>query len=204
MSQILLSGEAVTPGKIVCVGRNYVKHIEELNNAIPEKMVVFNKPGSAISVELCSFHEERLHYESELSFLIRNKKLYAIGFGLDLTKRELQSYLKEKSLPWERAKAFDGSAVFSQFVPLGDMDISDLSLKLWINDELIQSGHVSQMLYSPMTILGDLESYTTLVDNDIVMTGTPSGVGLIHSGDIFSAQVKCGTKTIIEAKWLAK
>ncbi len=204
MSTVCLGNRRIKPGKVVCIGRNYVEHIEELNNPVPELMVVFNKPNSAISVRLLCFHEEPLHYEGEICFLIRRKKLAAVGFGLDLTKRNLQSYLKEKRLPWERAKAFDGSAVFSRFVPLDGMDINDLSLELFINGVRVQSGHISQMLYPPRVILQELSTYTTLDTHDIVMSGTPSGVGIIQCGDIFTGKVKCGGKTLIEAEWRAE
>ncbi|PJC86884.1 2-keto-4-pentenoate hydratase [Vibrio sp. HA2012] len=204
MSTVCLGNRRIKPGKVVCIGRNYVEHIEELNNPVPELMVVFNKPNSAISGRLLCFHEEPLHYEGEICFLIRRKKLAAVGFGLDLTKRNLQSYLKEKRLPWERAKAFDGSAVFSRFVPLDGMDINDLSLELFINGVRVQSGHVSQMLYPPRVILQELSTYTTLDTHDIVMSGTPSGVGIIQCGDIFTGKVKCGGKTLIEAEWRAE
>lgn len=203
MNTVCLGSRKIKPGKVVCIGRNYVEHIAELNNSVPEQMVVFNKPNSAISAQLRCFHEEPLHYEGELCFLIRRKKLAAVAFGLDLTKRNLQSYLKDKRLPWERAKAFDQSAVFSRFVPLDGLDISDLSLELYINGVRIQSGHVSQMLYPPRVILQELSSYTTLETNDIVMSGTPSGVGTIRCGDIFTGKVKCGGKTLIEAEWKA-
>ncbi|PWI32586.1 2-keto-4-pentenoate hydratase [Vibrio albus] len=204
MNRVWLGNKKVTPGKVVCIGRNYVEHIEELNNAVPEQMVVFNKPNSAISGQLYCFHDEPLHYEGELCFLIRRKKLAAVAFGLDLTKRTLQSYLKEKRLPWERAKAFDNSAVFSRFVPLDGLDINDLSLELFINGVRVQSGHVSQMLYLPRTILQELSTYTTLDTNDIVMSGTPSGVGIIQCGDIFTGRVKCAGNTLIETEWRAE
>ncbi len=109
----MLDGAAVTPSKIVCVGRNYVAHIEELGNEIPEQMVVFNKPNSAIGDTLYANLGEPLHYESELAFMVRAGQLAAVAFGLDLTRRELQSRLKHRGLPWERAKAFDGAALFS-------------------------------------------------------------------------------------------
>ena len=204
MNTVCLGNKKVKPTKLVCIGRNYVEHIEELNNAIPEQMVVFNKPNSAISDRLISFHQEPLHYEAEICFLIRRKKLAAVGFGLDLTKRGLQSYLKEKRLPWERAKAFDNSAVLSRFVPLDGLDIDDLSLELFINGVRVQSGHVSQMLYPPRTILQELSSYTTLNTSDIIMSGTPKGVGVIQSGDVFTGRIKCGAQNLIEVEWVAE
>lgn len=204
MNTVWLGRRQVKPSKLVCVGRNYVEHIHELGNAIPEEMVVFNKPNSAIASRLSAFHEEPLHYEAEICFLIRRKKLAAVGFGLDLTKRALQSRLKQKGLPWERAKAFDGSALFSRFVPLEHYAIDQLSLELYINGVRIQCGHVSQMLYPPRTILKELSRYTSLQTNDIVMSGTPSGVGQIQAGDQFTGRVKCGEKTLVEVQWQAE
>ena len=135
MQTITVNGRSVTPSKVVCIGRNYVAHIEELGNEIPEQMVVFNKPNSAISDILRSqIAGEALHYESELAFVIEGGKLAAVGFGLDLTKRGLQSRLKEKGLPWERAKAFDGAALFSGFVAL-PKEVSSLSLQLTVDGD---------------------------------------------------------------------
>lgn len=204
MNTVVLGERKVKPSKVVCIGRNYVEHIHELGNAMPDQMVVFNKPNSAITNRLTAFHQEPLHYEAEICFLIRKKSLAAVGFGLDLTKRDLQSSLKSKGLPWERAKAFDGSAVLSRFVPLGKVDIDDLSVELCINGVKIQCGHVSQMLYPPRLILQELSTYTTLQTNDIIMTGTPKGVGIIQSGDQFTGRVKCGEKTLIEVEWRAE
>ena len=129
MKSVIVDNKAITPTKIICIGRNYVEHIAELGNEIPDEMVVFNKPNSAISTELLSFHQEPLHYEAELCFVIKNQKFCSFGIGLDLTKRGLQSKLKAKGLPWERAKSFDGSAVFSDFVAIDDVDAS-LSFEL--------------------------------------------------------------------------
>ena len=128
MYSVRLGDQRISPSKVLCIGRNYVEHIKELNNAIPEQMVVFNKPNTSITTTLTSFHQESLHYETEICFLVENGKYSAVGLGLDLTKRELQSKLKAKGLPWERAKAFDGSAVFSRFVPLDGIDINSLQL----------------------------------------------------------------------------
>ncbi|MEZ8859443.1 fumarylacetoacetate hydrolase family protein [Vibrio sp. 10N.247.311.51] len=201
--QLMNSKRTATPTKVLCVGRNYVDHIEELNNAIPDSMVVFNKPSTSVTSSLSSFHQEALHYEAEICFIVENGQYSAVGLGLDLTKRELQSSLKVKGLPWERAKAFDGSAVLSRFVPIDNLDLSDLNLELFINCVRVQKGHVEQMLYSPQTILEELCSYTTLLDGDVVMTGTPKGVGEVHRGDVFLGRLKCGETTLIEIEWVA-
>jgi len=122
LKKIYVGERSVAPAKIVCVGRNFVEHIEELGNEIPENMVIFLKPNSAVAEDLRACHDEPLHYEGELCFLFEKGRFAAVGFGLDLTKRNLQSQLKVKGLPWERAKAFDGSVVFSSFVPIADID----------------------------------------------------------------------------------
>ena len=132
MRTVIVDGARVAPSKVVCVGRNYVEHIKELNNEVPTSMVLFMKPNSALSNELITGAQTPLHYEGEISFLIREGKIFAVGFGLDLTNRELQSELKAKGLPWERAKAFNGAAVMSQFVSIEESDIPKLSMQLWI------------------------------------------------------------------------
>ena len=121
MNAIVLKNIEIFPSKVVCIGRNYMEHIKELNNEIPEDMVFFIKPNSAISNKLVfPKNQNSCHYEAEISFLIEDNKITAVAFGLDLTLREVQNKLKEKGLPWERAKAFDGAAVFSKFISFND------------------------------------------------------------------------------------
>ena len=201
MKSVEFENELVCPSKIVCVGRNYIDHITELNNTMPDQPVIFIKPNSSVSCVLRS-EQGGLHYEGELSFLIREDKIFGVGFGLDLTKRALQTTLKQKGLPWERAKAFDGSAVLSQFVTLED-DISELSLRLSINGEAKQIGGVEDMLYSPQVLLREAQSFLTFEENDILMTGTPAGVGLVNRGDVFLGQVFLGDKLLLEHEWVA-
>ncbi len=201
---ISVDGKAVRPSKIVCVGRNYVEHIEELKNEVPTQMVVFNKPNSSITHQLLSFHQEPLHYETELCFMIKNNQIAAVGVGLDLTKRELQSQLKAKQLPWERAKAFDGSAIFSQFISLRQGNWQGLNLELLINSVRVQAGGVNEMIFSPDDIVEELLSYTSLNDGDVVMTGTPSGVGVVHAGDNFTVRLKQYEQLLLECNWLAE
>ncbi|MCJ8295302.1 MAG: fumarylacetoacetate hydrolase family protein [Colwellia sp.] len=182
--------QQVTPSKVVCIGRNYVDHITELANEIPDEMVVFLKPNSAITATLSAMHnDDALHYEAELSFLYQGGQFTAVALGLDLTKREVQGKLKTKGLPWERAKAFDGSAVFSDFVAIPEEGLSQLNLSLVINDELKQQGGVSLMMVKPDEILKELQSFISLEDGDIVMTGTPKGVGVIATEDSFVGQI---------------
>ncbi len=203
MKTICFEDQQVIPTKIVCVGRNYVDHIEELGNAIPDEMVVFNKPNSAIADRLAAVHQEPLHYEAEICLLVKDQEYIGVGFGLDLTKRELQAKLKEKGLPWERAKAFDGSAMLSRFVPISSAQIPHLSVELFINSMRVQKGGVEQMLYPPQTIIKEIGSYSTLEDYDVIMTGTPKGVGQVHSGDRFLGRIKCKDQTLIEVEWAA-
>ncbi len=198
MRQVKYNDKKVTPSKVVCVGRNYVAHIKELDNEIPNEMVLFNKPNSSISDKLF-FASEDNHYEGEISFLIKDGKICAVGFGLDLTKRELQSKLKSKGLPWERAKSFDNSAVFSEFVDIEDTDF--LGLELYINDTLVQKGGVELMIYKPKTIIEEIKSFMTLDDFDIVMSGTPKGVGKYKKGDKFRAKIINNNKILISKDW---
>ena len=188
--------------KVVCIGRNYVAHIEELGNEIPSSMVVFNKPNSAISDTLYYF-SEHCRYEGEICFLIRDAKIDGIGFGLDLTHADIQNHLKSKSLPWERAKAFDHSAVLSEFVSL-DVDISTLKMKLYINDKLVQFTTYDLMMYKPDTMLSEIQSFMTLEDNDIIMSGTPKGVGNYSIGDKFVGQVFSDELLLLEKEWIVK
>ncbi|OBT15546.1 2-keto-4-pentenoate hydratase [Vibrio sp. UCD-FRSSP16_10] len=192
-----------TPSKIVCIGRNYVAHIEELGNEIPEDMVVFMKPNSSLTSTLHSVHGEALHYEAELCFLVESGEFSAVAIGLDLTKREMQKQLKNKGLPWERCKAFDGSALLSDFVELNN-GMQGLSLQLWINDVLIQQGGIELMLYPPKVIKQQLAQFMTLEDGDVVMTGTPKGVGIVNKGDRFVGRVLQGEQCLIEQRWIAQ
>ncbi len=203
MQTVSVNGTTVTPSKIVCVGRNYVAHIQELGNEVPEDMVVFNKPNSAISNVLHSEVDgEALHYEGEIVLLVRGGEFAAVGFGLDLTRRELQSSLKQKGLPWERAKAFDGAALFSEFVPLPP-DLDQLALQLEVDGEIRQAGGVEMMIYPPATIRAELRKFTTLEDGDLVMTGTPAGVGAIRRGERFEGRILSRGEVLVSADWVA-
>ena len=202
MNLIEYIGQTVSPSKVVCIGRNYLEHINELNNAIPAEPVIFLKPNSAISSHLTS-HNETIHYEAEICFLIKNNTISGVGFGLDLTKRQLQSELKAQGLPWERAKAFDGAAVFSPFVQC-PANLTDLSMKLYINDQLVQHGLVTHMMFQPEQFMNDISSFMTLEDGDIIMSGTPKGVGVVIKGDKFHGIVLCNEKPILESYWTAK
>ena len=203
MHTIHCQGYTIAPSKIVCIGRNYVAHIEELGNEVPEDMVVFLKPNSALGDTLYAARGEPLHYEGEIAFLVEGGQLTAVGFGLDLTKRQLQSRLKEKGLPWERAKAFDGAALFSEFVPLA-LPLEQLSLELRVDGELRQQGGVPLMMYPPQAIVDNLASFMTLEEGDIIMTGTPAGVGTILPGECFEGAVLGAGVPLVTARWTAQ
>jgi len=200
MNTVIYNKECRTPSKVICIGRNYVEHIKELSNETPDTMVVFNKPNSAITNKLTYFTPDT-RFEGEICFLIEDKKIAGIGFGLDLTKANIQNKIKEKGWPWERAKAFDGSAVFSEFVKFNGK-ITDLKLKLYINDKLIQYATYDLMIYKPAQMLEEIQTFLSLEDGDIIMSGTPKGVGTYNIGDIFIGKIYCEDELIVESKWI--
>lgn len=202
MNKILFENKEIFPSKVVCIGRNYIEHIKELKNEVPEDMVFFIKPNSAISNKLVFPKEQNSsHYEAEISFLIEENKIIGVGFGLDLTLREIQSKLKQKGLPWERAKAFDGSAVFSKFVSFNE-DITKLEIQLYINNELKQKGDYSLMINKPSQIINEAKTFLTFEDGDILMSGTPKGVGEFKVGDEFVGKILLNDEIILEEKFI--
>jgi len=203
MNSIKWDGKAVYPSKVVCIGRNYAEHIKELDNEPNQEPVIFLKPNSAISSGVYSSNSELIHYEGEITFLIRSGGLSGIGFGLDLTKRDLQHQLKTKGWPWERAKAFDRSAVFSEFVTF-DGDIRALRMEFYINDVLVQHGNHDLMLSKPAQMLAEAKSFLTFEDGDLLMTGTPKGVGPVNSGDRYLGRIFEKDKLIVEGSWVVK
>ena len=200
LNGVCFNNEELLPSKIVCVGRNYLDHIAELGNQVPTEPVIFMKPNSAISNTLIYNQKDKIHYEAELCFIVKNRKVAGVGIGLDLTKRILQNTLKEKGLPWERAKAFDGSVVFSRFVDL-PTNIEDLSMSLKINGVDTQHANYALMINKPDELIRNIGAFMTLIDNDIIMTGTPSGVGEIATGQVFEAEVYVGEQVIVSKKW---
>ncbi|MCH9813337.1 MAG: fumarylacetoacetate hydrolase family protein [Epsilonproteobacteria bacterium] len=199
MKTITFNQQILTPSKIVCIGRNYVEHIKELDNETPDSMVIFNKPNSAISDSLYYF-SENTRFEGEICFLIKNKRIAGISFGLDLTKADIQNKMKAKGLPWERAKAFDYSAVFGAFVPF-DGDITGLKLELYINDKRVQFANYDLMIYKPKEMLTEIQSFMQLEDHDIIMSGTPKGVGNYKVGDLFVGKIYCHDRLLVESSW---
>ena len=202
MQSIIFDEREIYPSKVICIGRNYVAHIEELGNEIPEEMVVFNKPNSAISDTLY-YHGEHTRFEGEIAFLIMGGQIAGIGFGLDLTHADIQNYLKAKGLPWERAKAFDTSAVLSRFVPFSG-DLASLRMKLYVNDALQQEADYSLMIYKPEVMLAEIKRFMRLEDGDIILSGTPKGVGTYRVGDRFVGQVFSGKRLLVEQEWESK
>ena len=199
MHSVVCGGNVYTPSKVVCIGRNYVEHIEELGNEMPESMVLFNKPNSAISDTL-RYVDEHCRFEGELCFLIVGGAIAGVGFGLDLTKADVQNGLKAKSLPWERAKAFDGSAVLSRFVPL-EVPLETLKMELWRNGTLQQFADYDLMIHKPDAMLAEIGTFMRLEDGDVIMSGTPKGVSTYSRGDRFAGRVYSGTTLLLEVGW---
>ena len=203
MGSVVFNGQSVHPGKVVCVGKNYAAHIEEMSSVPAENMVVFMKPATSIGTDLFATLDEPLHYEGEICLLIQAGQVAGVGFGLDLTKRETQSKLKAAGLPWERSKAFTGSALFSEFVAAPE-DLSQLGVELMVDDALRQKVDASLMLYPPDVILKELHQFLVLEDFDIVMTGTPAGVGPVKAGERFCGRVLDGEDELVSGAWVAQ
>lgn len=188
--------------KIICIGRNYVEHARELGNEIPENPVIFIKPDTAILKKGSDFYlpefSNEIYYELEVVLKISKGGKYIqeenapqhydeIALGIDFTARDLQQKLKEKGLPWELAKAFDGSAVVSDFFPKKNVDLKALQFSLKKNKELVQNGNTSQMIFSPEKIIAFASQYFTLRVGDLIFTGTPKGVGRVAENDVLEA-----------------
>lgn len=179
-----------------------MEHIEELGNSIPDEMVVFFKPNASISDVLYANQGEPLHYEGEICLGIEKGEIRYLGFGLDLTKRTSQNYLKERGLPWERSKAFRGAALFSGFVSF-DGEFADLEMELWIDGKREQRGGIGQMIHKPCEIISELKVVTELEDFDVVMTGTPKGVGRVVRGSVYEGIILRNGVELVRHSWLA-
>lgn len=192
-------------GKVVCVGRNYADHAAELNNPIPTEPMLFIKPATSV-VDMAQPFEVpaglgSVHFETEMSILIGRRlskantseakqAIAGVGLGLDLTLRDLQSKLKEKGHPWEKAKAFDGSCPLSTFVkPEQIADLQDVEIKLTVNGEVRQHGNSSHMLNQVLPLISYISQFFTLTPGDVVLTGTPAGVGPVVSGDELTVEL---------------
>ncbi len=193
-------------GKIVCLGRNYVDHIHELGNEVPQAPVLFIKPATSIvpdggRIVIPPFSSD-CHHEVELALLIGKKgkqlreeqvfdHIAGYGVAIDLTLRDVQAKQKEKGLPWEIAKAFDTSCPLSDFVPAEKIaDPHDLQLTLTVNGELRQDGNTALMMRRIPQIVAEMSEIFTLEEGDVILTGTPAGVGPIRSGDEVIAEIK--------------
>jgi 2-keto-4-pentenoate hydratase/2-oxohepta-3-ene-1,7-dioic acid hydratase in catechol pathway len=192
--------------KIICVGRNYAEHIAELNNEKPDAPVIFIKPDTALLRPGEAFYypefSKDVHYEVELVVKINkmgknieekfaHKYYDEIAVGIDFTARDLQSQLKAKGLPWELAKAFNGSAPVSDFVPVSDFaDLQNVNFSLDVNGETRQDGNSSMMLYQINYLISFVSKYFTLKTGDLIFTGTPKGVGPVAIGDVLTASIE--------------
>lgn len=185
--------------KIICVGRNYVAHIEELENERPESPVLFLKPDTAVLPPKQAFYipdfTKDLHYEVEVLVKINrvgkhidakfaHKYYNEIGLGIDFTARDIQQKMKEKGLPWEKAKAFDNSAVVGEFVNKENfLSMDEIPFSLQKNGETVQEGNTSHMLWKIDELIAYISTYFSLKTGDIIFTGTPAGVGQVVDGD---------------------
>ncbi|WP_183577724.1 fumarylacetoacetate hydrolase family protein [Mucilaginibacter sp. X5P1] len=185
--------------KIIAIGRNYAEHAKELNNPVPTAPVIFMKPDSALLKDNKPFYHPDfstdIHHEIELVLKISKEGKHIsekfasnyydeIGLGIDFTARDIQNRHKEKGLPWELAKAFDGSAPISNFVPKAQFtDLYDLNLRLDINGETRQNGNTKDLLFSFESLIAFVSQYITLKKGDLIFTGTPAGVGRVNVGD---------------------
>jgi 2-keto-4-pentenoate hydratase/2-oxohepta-3-ene-1,7-dioic acid hydratase in catechol pathway len=186
--------------KIICIGRNYANHIEELKNERPSEPVVFMKPDSAVLLKQHPFvipeFSEDIHHEIELIVKINKVGKYIepkfahkyydeISVGIDFTARDLQAKLKEKGLPWEKAKAFDGSAVIGEFLPKSQfVSLENITFELTNNNSTVQKGNSNLMLWDIDELVSYVSQYFTLKIGDIIFTGTPEGVAAVKPDDV--------------------
>lgn len=199
--------------KIICIGRNYTEHIAELQNEKPTEPVIFLKPDSAILPKKMPFiippFSNDVHYEVEVLVKINrvgkhidtkfsHKYYNEIGLGIDFTARDVQKKLKEKGLPWEKAKGFDGSAVIGKFYDKNEFDLTNLTFQLNKNGKIAQNGNTKNMLWKIEEIIAYVSQYFMLKKGDIIFTGTPAGVGQVHPNDILIGKIE--NKTAFEIK----
>lgn len=192
--------------KVIAIGRNYAEHIEELKNERPTEPVVFLKPDTAVLKNNAPFFHpdfsQNIHHEVELVLKVSKEGKYIqkefahryfeeIGIGIDFTARDLQEKCKSKGLPWEIAKAFNGSAPIGGFLPLGQFSqLDDINFRLNINGESRQKGNTSMMLFDFADIIAYVSRFFTLKKGDLIFTGTPAGVSKINVGDRLEAFIE--------------
>ena len=184
--------------KIICIGRNYVAHAEELGNETPQEPVIFIKPDSAIFRQRDAFYipdwTNEVHYEAEIVVKINRlgknieerfapKYFSQFTLGIDFTARDIQKKLKDKGLPWEKAKAFDQSAVLGEFLDVKDYSLDNLKFELKKNGQVVQSGNTKSMIFSIPQIIEHCSEFFTLKIGDLIYTGTPEGVGPVNVED---------------------
>jgi 2-keto-4-pentenoate hydratase/2-oxohepta-3-ene-1,7-dioic acid hydratase in catechol pathway len=184
--------------KIICIARNYADHAKELNNEIPKNPVFFMKPDTAVLQKGRDFYlpefSDDVQYETEIILKISKAGKYIqpefaskyyeeISLGIDFTARDLQSNLKSNGHPWEIAKAFDSSAVIGDFISKSEFDVTNIQFEMLKNGEIAQKGNSADMIYSIDQIIAEVSKYFTLKTGDIIMTGTPSGVGRVQEND---------------------
>lgn len=199
--------------KIICIGRNYVAHAEELGNEIPGEPVLFMKPDSAIFRQRDAFYipdwTDEVHYEAEIVIKINrlgknieprfaHKYFQEFTLGIDFTARDVQQKLKTNGLPWEKAKAFDQSAVLGSFLKVKDFNLQNLHFKLRKNGETVQKGDTQLMLFDIPQIIEHCSKYFTLKIGDLLFTGTPKGVGPVKKGDILEGFIE--TQKVLHVK----
>lgn len=191
--------------KIICIGRNYVEHISELENERPEEPVIFLKPDTAILGKVADFYipgfSDNIHHEIELVIKIdkvgkyidvkfAHKYYSEITVGIDFTARDLQKKLKDNGLPWEKAKAFDGSAVVGTFIPISGLNIDNLNFELLKNGISQQKGNTQQMLWKIDELIAYTSQFFTLKKGDLIFTGTPSGVSKVVTNDTLEGHLE--------------
>ena len=202
--------------KIICIGRNYPQHAKELRNEKPESPVIFIKPDTAILQKRYPFYipvfSEEIHPEVEVVVKINrigkyikeefaHKYYHEIGLGIDFTARDLQNSLKEKGLPWEKSKAFDGSALIGKFFDKEYFpDINDLEFELVKNGVVVQEGNTSEMLWNIDALIAEVSSYFTLKIGDVIFTGTPVGVGPIAKNDVLEGYLEAEKALMVKIK----
>ena len=201
--------------KIFCIGRNYLEHAKELNNAVPTKPLIFMKPPTALLLDNKPFYypefTKNLHHEIEVVLKIsKNGKAIQpefahryydkIGLGIDFTARDVQDELKAKGQPWEIAKGFDNSAVLSDFVDLKDFGATNISFQLHKNGEIVQKGTTKDLIFSFDTVVSYISQFFTLQQGDLIYTGTPEGVGAVKIGDKLEGFLEGKSMFICEIK----
>jgi len=198
--------------KIICIGRNYAEHAKEMNSPVPSEPVVFMKPDTALIKDSKPFYypdfSKDIHHEVELVIKISktgkhiapefaHKYYEEIGIGIDFTARDIQAKCKEKGLPWEKAKSFDGSAPVGGFLPKEKLgDLNAIAFHLDVNGKTVQRGNTKDLLFPFDVLLSHISQFVTLKQGDLVYTGTPEGVGPVKPGDRLTAYI--GNEKLLE------